>query len=119
MEALGWQGFARQRELHDDVVGHPPREPQQRPAGRDKRALGLGDAHLGALGGDDQIAGQRDLHPAGDGKALDRRDQRLARGALGDAGEATVAELGRLALDECPQIHAGAEKAARAGEDPY
>ena len=49
-------------------------------------------------------------------EALDRGDQRLARGALGDAGEAAVAEPRRLALDERAEVHAGAEEAARAGE---
>ena len=71
---------------------------------------------LGAPGGDDQIAGERDLHAAGDREALDRGDQRLERCALGDAGEAAVAEPGRLALDERAQVHARAEEAAGAGE---
>ena len=116
VEALGGQRVAGERELHDHVVGHPPGQAQQRAAGGDQRALGLGDAQLGALGGDDQVAGERDLHAAGDGEALDRGDQRLARGALGDAGEAAVAEPGRLAADERAQVHAGAEEAAGAGE---
>ena len=114
VEALGGQRVAGEGQLHDDVVGHPPGQAQQRAAGGDERALGLGDPHLGALGGDDQVAGERDLHAAGDGEALDRRDQRLARGALGDAGEAAVAEPGRLALDERAEVHARAEEAAGA-----
>ena len=85
VEALGGERVAGQRQLHDDVVGHPPRQAQQRAAGGDERALGLGDAHLRALRGDDQVAGQRDLHAARHREALDRGDQRLARGALGDA----------------------------------
>jgi len=40
-----------------------------------------------APGRDDQIARQRDLEAAGDGEALDRGDQRLLRGALGDAAK--------------------------------
>ena len=83
VEALGGHRVAGERQLHDDVVGHAPRQPQQRAAGGHERALGLGDPHFGALGGDDQIAGERDLHAAGDGEALDRRDQRLARRRAG------------------------------------
>ncbi len=90
---------------------------KQRAAGGDERALGLGDPQLGAARGDDQIAGERDLHAAGDGEALDGGDQRLDGGALGDAGEAAVAEPGGLALDERAEVHAGAEEAAGAGED--
>ena len=59
---------------------------------------------------------ERDLQAPRDGEALDRRDQRLARGALGDPAEAAVAEPRRLALDERAEVHAGAEVAAGAGE---
>ena len=101
------------------MVGHAPGQTQQRPTGGDDRALGLGDAHFGPLGGDDQIAGKGDLHAPGDGKALDGGDQRLAGGSLGDAGEATVAEPRRLALDERAEVHARAEEAAGTGEHAH
>ena len=62
------------------------------PAGRgDQAALDLRDAEARVARGDDQVAGQRDLEPAGQRVALDRGDQRLARRALRDAGEAAVA----------------------------
>ena len=94
VEALGGHRVAGERQLHHHVVGHPPRQAQQRAAGRHQRALGLGDAQLGALRRNDQVAGERDLHAARDREALDRRDQRLARGPLGDAREAAVPEPG-------------------------
>ena len=68
-------------------------------------------------GRDDQVAGQRDLEAAGDREALDRGDQRLARGALGDAGEAAVADPGALAGDEGLEVHARAEARPGARED--
>ena len=43
----------------------------------------------------------------------------LRDGALGDSGEAAVAEPGRLPLDECPQVHAGAEEAPAPGEHAH
>ena len=89
------------------------------PRGGEDRALGLGDAHFGALGSDDQIAGERDLEATGEREALDRGDQRLTRGALGDAREAAVAVPGGLALDERAEIHARAEEAAGAGEHAH
>ena len=108
---------AGQRQLHRDAVGDAARQAQERAAGRDERALDLGDAELGLAGGDDEVAGQRDLEPAGDGEALDRRDERLARGALGDAREPAVAHPRALAAHEGLEIHAGAEARAGAGDD--
>jgi len=67
---------------------------------------------------DDQIARQRDLEAAGDGEALDRGDQRLLRGALGDAGEATVGASASSPARE--GILSGMDlKAFVAGESPY
>ena len=65
---------------------------------------------------DDQIARQRDLQPARHRKPLDRGDQGLARGTLGDARKASVARVGPLARDERLEVHAGAEALAGAGE---
>ena len=79
-------------------------------------ALDLGDAEAGVARGDDQVADERDLEAAGDGEALDRRDQRLRGGALRDPGEAAVPDVRALAGDERLQVHAGAERAAGAGE---
>ncbi len=67
-------------------------------------------------GGDDQIAGQRDLESARHRESFDRRDQRLGRAALGDPGEAAVGGVGGLAGDERLQVHPGAEALAGAGQ---
>jgi len=69
-----------------------------------------------AFAGDDHIAGQRDLQAAGDGEALDRRDQRLARRALHDAREPAAADRGSLAIEEGFEIHPGAESLPSADE---
>src|SRR5206468_7269325 len=63
-----------------------------------------------------QVTRERDLEAARHGEALDRGDQRLARGALDDAGEAAVADPGALPGDERLEVHAGREALARAGE---
>ena len=86
------------------------------PAATSER-LTSGIAEPGPARGDDQVAGQRDLEPAGDREALDRGDERLARRALDDAREAAVADPRALAGDEGLEVHAGAEARARAGED--
>ncbi len=80
--------------------------------------LASGMPSLRSVGGDDQVAGQRDLHPARHGEPLDRCDQRLARTLLRDAREALLGEERQLALHEGLEVHAGAERPARAGEDP-
>ena len=72
------------------VVGHARGRRSSAPRGGHERALDLRDAELGARGGDDQVAGQRDLEAARDREALDRGDERLARRALDDAREAAA-----------------------------
>ena len=115
--ALGADRLAGQGQLHRQVVRDPARQAQQRAGGGHQPALDLGDAEAGVAGGDDEVARQRDLEAAGQRPALDGRDQRLARGPLGDAGEAAVADVRALAGHERLQVHARAERAAGAGED--
>src|SRR5512133_2899919 len=115
--ALGRDRVAGQRQLHRDAVGDAARQAQERARGRDERALELGDPELGLAGRDDEVAGERDLEPAGHREALDRSDQRLARAALDDAGEAAVADPRALAGDEGLEVHARAEARAGALDD--
>ena len=74
---------------------------------------------LGLAGGDDQVTGEGDLQPARDREALDGGDQRLARPALDDAGEAAVADPRALAGHERLEVHPGAEAGAGAGDDAH
>ena len=76
------------------------------------------DAEDGVACRDAQIAPHRQLEPAGDGVALDRRDDRLreqhaarAHGAVAVHGDAVAA-----AFRDALQVRPGAERAARAGE---
>src|SRR4051794_1345291 len=115
--SLGGDGLAGQRQLHRDRRGQAPWELTERSAGRHEASLRLGDAELRALGGDDQVTGQRDLQSTGDGEALDCGDQRLLRRLLHDPGEAAVARPWPLAGGERLQVHAGAEALALAGDD--
>ena len=67
---------------------------------------------------DDQVAGERDLQAAGDGEALDRGDQRLARRRAATIPAKPRSPTPRaLARDERLEVHPGAEALARAGED--
>src|SRR5689334_18483244 len=79
--ALGGDRVAGQGQLHRDAVGDPARQAHERAAGGDERALDLGDPELRLAGRDDEVAGQRDLEPAGHREALDGGDERLARRA--------------------------------------
>ena len=104
--ALGGDRVAGERQLHRHVVGDAARQAQQRAARGHQAALGLRDAELCALGGDDQVARQRHLEAAGHGEALDRGDDRLVGGLLGDPGEAAPLDVRALARHERLQVHA-------------
>ena len=73
------------------------------------------DAERGVGGGDPQVAPQRQLEPAGDGRTLDRRDHRLAEAQPGRPHRArpVVADRAPVALGERLEVGAGAEVAAR------
>ena len=78
------RGLTGQRELHGDLVGYPPGQPQQAARGGHQAALDLREAELRVVRRDDQVAGQRDLAAAGQRVALDRGDERLGRGRLSE-----------------------------------
>ena len=60
-----------------------------RPAGGgEEPTLRLGEPERGAGGGHDEVAGEHELEPAGEGRALHRGDDRLRVVAPGDAAEA-------------------------------
>ena len=116
--ALRRDQLTGQGPLHREVVRHPLGEPEQPAARGDQSALDLGQPELRVLGGDEHVAGQRDLEPAGDGIALQCRDDRLDRRLLDDARETPAGDRGPLAGEERLEVHAGAERAAGAGDDP-
>ncbi len=119
VRALGAEHLAREDGFHRHVVRQAPGQAQQ-PAGRGgQAALDLGKAELGRLGDDDQVAGQHGFKAAGQGIALHGRNQRLARRLLREAQEAPPRQAGALALQKALQVHTGAERAARAGDDAH
>ena len=88
------------------------------PAGHDPDArVGVGEA--GALRRDEEVAGERDLEPAGHRGTVDRADHRLrglgerADQLVGVAGD-DVAHLGVVA--QALEVDAGAERGIGAGE---
>ena len=80
----------------------------------------LGEAERRALGGDPQVAPQRQLEPAGQAPARDRGDRRLRRRQAGEAQRPVLeVEARRERLDRL-QVGARAERhAAGAGEDQH
>src|SRR5947199_191767 len=83
----------------------------------DQPTAHLGQAEDGLLAGHDEVAGQDDLEPAGQGVPLHRGDDRLGRRALRDAAEPAAACRRVLPGREPLEIHARAEGTARAGDD--
>ena len=81
----------------------------------------MGVGERGAFGRDEEVAGERELESAGDARAVDRADHRLAH--LPERGEGrdrrvigATHEVGRV-LPELAQIQSGAERGIGAGED--
>ena len=143
-------GEAEQVLVGDDVVHEPPVE--RRPgvdevAGRahlpgPADADGLGQQHreappgldpdpgmgvgeAGAVGGNEEVAVERDLEAAGDRRAVHRADDRLRRrwerarvGARCVAGGARVGE-GRTPGAQLLEVQPGAERGIGAGEDQH
>ena len=79
----------------------------------------LGQAQRGVLGGDDDVARERDLEPAAEREAVHRGDDRLHQiEARGEAAEAGLRHARHAVLGGPLEIVAGRERAlARAGED--
>jgi hypothetical protein len=77
------------------------------------------DAEDGGARGDPEVAPQRKLHPAGDRRAFDRGDHRLAKLEPRRAHRAERAvrlDRPRLALGDRLEIGPGAERSPRAGQ---
>jgi AcrR family transcriptional regulator len=119
VQALGLDGIAGQRQLHHHVVGHAARQAQQRTGSRDESASYLGQRETRGARGDDEVAGDGHLEPAGHGVSLDGGDERLLRRLAGHAREASVGIAGLHPPTERPQVHAGGEPAARPGQDGH
>ena len=68
---------AGEQQVGRDRVGDLAGEPDRGAAQRVEPPLRLGDAEPGRLAGDPDVGGLQDLGAAGDGRALDGRDQRL------------------------------------------
>ena len=114
----GRQVVTGQRQLHGDRVRDALRQPQQSPTAGHQSSFDLGDAERRVPGRDDQVGGQRQLGAAGQGVPLHRRDQRLGRRTFGEAHAAALDD-DVLAAGERLEVHARAERAARAGQDPH
>ena len=115
----GVDRVAGEDHLQRERPRYPPRQ-QQRPASAGHQpALDLGHAEPGRRARDHQVAGEQQLEAPGQGPALGRADQRLARRGLGDAAQPAAGERGRLALEERLEVHARGERAARPGEHAH
>jgi len=104
-----------QREFECLLVRNALLQAQQRAARGHQAALDFGNAELRRARCHYQVSGEHDLGSAGQRVALDRRDQRLARGPLGEA-DAPTGNRDDLTCGEGLQVHARAEVAARAGD---
>ena len=113
---------AGQQEIHGDVIGDAPRQPQRRGIGQGA-GLDLRQSEAGMLDRQDHIGGKRPFEAAAHGHAVDRGDDGLVQiGQLLDAAEAarTVILVRRLAGRRGLQIPAGAEEfLAAAGDDGH
>ena len=118
MRALRVDELAGERQLHGHVVGDAPGESDQPAGDRHQRALDLGQPEASVARRRHQVAGQDDLEPQRHRVSLHGRDQRLARRSLDDPARAAPLDVGALAGHERLQVHAGAERAAGAGDHP-
>jgi hypothetical protein len=75
--ALRRDEVAGQRQFHRDARRDLARQAHKSAGGSGEPALGFRDAELRLGVGDEQIAGDRELHPARQRIAIDRGDQRL------------------------------------------
>jgi hypothetical protein len=86
------------------------------PAFRDEAALDFRQTEFRAIGSDQEVTGEGDLHAARQGVTLDGRDQRLGQFGLRHAGKAGAGQADDLAAKEGSQIHPSAKISARAGD---
>ena len=109
---------AAQDHVHRRRLAHGSRE-ALRPAGAgDDPEARLRLAELGGLGGDDQVAGHRQLAAAAQAVARDRGDERRPERAdrVPAIDAALVVEVDRGGLGELADVRAGRERALRAAE---
>ncbi len=120
LRPLSADAVAEEQQLHGvlpaDALGHAHRALDRGHPDRD-----LGETELGALAGDDEVAGRDQGQGEPETVAVDRGDHGLPdlHAALegskaGDLPERTPGLAGRAA-----QVGAGAERAARAGDDGH
>ena len=99
-----------------------PLEDPRRAAVRDQADLAEREHEPGGLGGDPEVAGERERGAGAGGDAVDRRDDRLGQAAhRPDQRVVALADLdverGGVGLEPLAQVLAGAERPAGAGED--
>ena len=110
----GGQAFSREHHFHRNGTGQATWQAQDAAGIGDHADAGLRQEELDALGGDEQVASQRHLEAAADGKAVDGGDDGLLQiEKLGQPGEAPRAVIiGILAFRRILQIPAGGKEAA-------
>ena len=113
-----------QQQIGGNRVGNLAHQSHRRAAHRIQAPLGLRDAELGAFAGDADVGALQDLGASGDGRTLDRSDQRLGQPpALEqsvDARRVVAAVLERVAWRASGrglEVHARAEVATGSGQD--
>ena len=124
MRLLGAEDAAGQQQPHRELERHLPRQPVDAAGAGEQADARLRQPEAGMVGGDDDVARERQLEAAADGDAVDRGDHRLrAVEVARDAPERRP----RVALDVTAvgrprgrdlEVVAGAERPlARPGED--
>ena len=119
-EGLGRRhGAAGEDEVHGAAVADDPGQAHRAEVAQRDPEAAAEDAEDGVLGGDAQVAPQRQLDPAGDGVALDRRDDGLGERETGGAhGPGSLVGDGpAVALGHRLEVGAGAERTLGPGED--
>ncbi len=115
----GVEALAGEHELHRSLLAEHPRQALGATAAGDDSEVDLRLAELGALGGDDHVAGERQLAAAAQRVAGDGGDhRRLDRGEAAPEGGGRVAQrLGEAALRHRLDVGAGGEDLLGAGDD--
>ncbi len=103
-----------EQHLHGDEMGQAPGQALHPTDISQHPDPGLGEEELGVLGGDDQVASERQLETAAHGDAVDRGDHRLVEiEQLGEAAKSAGAVVRALVLAELGrgvQVPAGREE---------
>ena len=116
---LGVDAAAGEHQLHRALLADHAREPLGAAAAGNDPERDLGLAELGRLGGDDQVAEQRELAAAAEREARDRRDQRrpaVAARRRQNAAAGWNSASWKVALGERADVGAGREHLVGAGD---